>query len=118
MKAGLIATPWPGKITIGLIIISAFTMATEAPNQNHLEASTPNEILKKQAFEILDLKCNACHRKQNPFMVFKEKNMSKRAKNIYQMVYVQRRMPKGNEIRLSNEEYSQLEKWLKTQEIY
>jgi uncharacterized membrane protein len=117
MKARLITGQWPGALMLGLIIASAFQMATRSPNQHHLEISVSNDKLKKEAFKILDLKCNICHRKQNPFMVFKEKNMSRRAKKIYKMVFVERRMPKGNEIRLTNEEYNQLEEWLKTQEI-
>lgn len=51
-------------------------------------------------------------------MIFKEKNMEKRAKKIYQNVFVERSMPKGNEIRLTEEEYATLEKWLFTQEIF
>ncbi len=51
-------------------------------------------------------------------MVFKEKNMSKRAPKIYQVVFVERRMPKGNEVRLTDEEYSKLKKWLLTQNIF
>ena len=34
------------------------------------------------------------------------------------MVFAERRMPKGNEIRLTYEEYATLEKWLFTQEIF
>ena len=77
-----------------------------------------SDVLQRQALEILETKCNVCHRKQNPLMVFKEKNMSKRAARIYKMVYVERRMPKGNEVRLTNQEYTKLEQWLFTQNIF
>ena len=80
-----------------------------------IDSSDP---LKKAAFGILDEKCNVCHRKKNPFMVFNSKNMSKRAPKIYKMVFVERKMPKGNEVRLTNEEYIKLEKWLFTQNIF
>lgn len=76
------------------------------------------EELKKEALQILELKCNVCHRKQNPFMVFKEKNMEKRAPKINQMVFIERRMPKGDEIKLSKEEYTQLKNWLASLSIY
>jgi uncharacterized membrane protein len=74
--------------------------------------------LNKEALDILEVKCNACHRRQNPFMVFNLKNMEKRAPKIYKMVFIDRRMPKGDEFRLSNEEYNKLEKWLYAQNIY
>lgn len=67
---------------------------------------------------MLDTKCNVCHRKQNPFMVFKEKNMEKRAPKIYQQVFIERRMPKGNETRLTPVEFTTLEKWLSTEQIF
>ncbi len=70
--------------------------------------------LKEQAFEVLATKCNVCHRRQNPFMVFKLNNMDKRAPRIYRAVFVQKRMPKGDDIRLTSEEYAALEQWLKT----
>lgn len=118
MKARLITTLWLGTITAVLILFSSFDTPPEGANEHLPMLSTSEKTLKKQAFEILDTKCNVCHRKQNPFMIFKEKNISKRAKKIYQMVYIERKMPKGNDIRLTNEEYTTLEKWLFTQEIF
>ena len=73
--------------------------------------------IKKEAFDILEGKCNVCHRKQNPFMLFNLKNMEKRAPKIYKMVFVDRRMPKGDKFPLSIEEYTKLQKWLNTQNI-
>ena len=70
-----------------------------------------------EAFKVLESKCNVCHRKQNPFMVFKLKNMEKRAVKIHRMVFLERRMPKGNDIHLTKKEYSTLKKWLSTQNI-
>ena len=74
-----------------------------------------SELLKTQAYNILRHKCNGCHKKQNPFMVFSEKNMSKRSEKIYEQVFVKQRMPKGNEVKLTNEEYSLLKNWLLTE---
>lgn len=106
-------------ILAGLIILlSAF----ESPDLNvAYPRSSPlmSEVLQRQALEILETKCNVCHRKQNPLMIFKDKNMSKRAAKIYKMVFIEHRMPKGNEVRLTNqEEYTKLEQWLFTQNIY
>lgn len=70
--------------------------------------------LKTKALKILQNKCNVCHKKRNPFMIFKQKNMDKRAKRIYKQVFVKKRMPKGDEVKLTKEEYNILETWLKT----
>lgn len=104
-----------GLLTALLVLLSSF-----APPHSPQEMSptgTGNE-LKRKAFTVLDTKCNVCHRKKNPFMVFNEKNMARRARKIYRMVYMERKMPKGTDIRLTNEEYAMLEKWLFTQEIF
>jgi len=76
---------------------------------------SPENQLKNDAFQVLDTKCNICHLRQNPFMIFKPKNMEKRANLIHEMVFVQRRMPKGDDIKLTKNEYGLLEDWLKTQ---
>ena len=81
------------------------------------EVVTSLHDLEREAFRILDTKCNVCHRKKNPFMVFSLKNMKKRSRKIYRQVFVERRMPKGDEIRLTKDEYNTLEKWLSTQNL-
>lgn len=68
--------------------------------------------LKQAAFELLDAKCNVCHRKQNPFKIFSLKNMEKYAAKIHKQVFVLRRMPKGDQIKLTDEEYQLLQDWL------
>lgn len=85
---------------------------------DYQEAQVSSEKLRKVALEILNSKCNVCHRKRNPFMVFKESNMSKRAKKIYRAVFVEQRMPKGSRIKLTKKEYLSLEEWLLTEEIF
>lgn len=103
-----------------LIIFIAKTVFANS-SENHLpnnNSYTGAVELKKEALKILELKCNVCHKKQNPFMVFKEKNIEKRASKINQMVFIERRMPKGDEIKLSKEEYTQLKNWLASLNIY
>ena len=75
------------------------------------------EVLKKEALEVLVTQCNVCHRKKNPFMVFKAKNMSKRAERIYRAVFVEKRMPKGTENRLTEVESQKLKNWLVSENI-
>lgn len=72
----------------------------------------PSEDVKKQAFSILKNKCNTCHRKKNPFMIFTEKNMSKRAPRIKKQVFELKRMPKKSGIQLTQEEYVTLKNWI------
>jgi len=74
--------------------------------------------VKDEAFEVLESKCNVCHRKQNPFKIFSLKNMNKHAPKIHQQVFVLKRMPKGDEIKLTKEEYQTLKKWLQSQNIF
>lgn len=72
--------------------------------------SLENE-LKNKSFEILNSKCNICQRKQNPFKIFKLKNMDKYAPRIYQQVFIKKRMPKGDQIKLTDKEYQTLNGW-------
>ena len=116
MKKISISILWLGILAAGFILLTAFHQHSEIIQEDHSLLLDSDDVLKKDAFEILDIKCNVCHRKQNPFMVFNLKNMEKRAPKIYKLVFMERRMPKGNEIRLTNEEYS-LKKWLLTQKI-
>jgi len=100
-----------GIIVAALIILTAFRGNTDA----NTSVIAPNDPLIKEVFTILDTKCNSCHRKQNPFMVFKEKTLQRRASKIYKAVFIEKRMPKGTATNLSLEEYTKLESWLLTQ---
>lgn len=103
------------KVTLALFTLMGFLLFEEPLSFNEVTVSQHSEVLRSKAFKILDSKCNICHRKQNPFMVFSLKNMEKRAGKIYTQVYVKKRMPKGKEIKLTQGEYSVLENWLNTQ---
>ena len=78
------------------------------------EVRPPNDV-KADAYDILKSKCNVCHNKQNPFMVFNENNMVRRAEKIYNAVFFTGRMPKGDEYTLSEQEISTLKNWLESQ---
>lgn len=80
--------------------------------------SKPESDLKKEASQILKSKCNVCHKKKNPFKVFSLKNMDRHASEIHKQVFVYRRMPKGNRVKLTDKEYQSLKKWLKSKNIY
>jgi len=106
-----------GIFTALFIILIAFNHSSVAQQEIKIILIKGTKKLKKEALSILVTKCNSCHKKQNPFMIFKEKNMSKRAPKIYQMVFVERIMPKGNEVKLSNEEYKKLKQWLFSEDV-
>ena len=117
MKLSFIILTGLGILLIGPLGHHVFDPSPVQPKPDIEIIHHPSLELKKAAFKILDTRCNVCHRRQNPFMLFKEKNMAKRAKKIYQMVFVEQRMPKGDDIKLTQDEYDTLEKWLKTQKI-
>ncbi len=104
-------------LKVVFIFLTAFTTNSEPFTGDHPNVIHADDELKKEALKILEEKCNVCHRKQNPFMIFNQKNMVKRAPKIYKMVFIDRRMPKGDQIRLTTEEYKKLEKWLLPQKI-
>lgn len=67
-----------------------------------------------KAFRILDTKCNVCHTKRNSRRIFTTENMDSWSDDVYRQVFVKKRMPKGNEIRLEAAEYSLLFAWIKS----
>lgn len=109
---------WWLVIIIAFLFSTAFRLVGDISVTGHSSYQhETNDGLKLAAFEVLDTKCNVCHRRQNPFRVFSLKNMEKHASKIYKQVIVKRRMPKGDIIRLTNEEFLVLEKWLLTQNL-
>ncbi len=105
----------PTLVVIGIAIIAAFRQPMPQ-SVSGLPQSEPIDTLKQAALDVLQTKCNICHRKQNPFKVFSEKNMVKHASKIHKQVFVKQRMPKGD-IKLTTAEYSTLKEWLSTQTI-
>ena len=100
------------------IMSAAVLMSTKACPKTTPYTTTQklvvDESLKKQAFSILKNKCNSCHIKKNPFMVFSEKNMTKRAPKINKQVFVLQRMPKKEGTPLTANEYNTLKTWIES----
>ncbi len=93
-----------------LFLISIGTLASIPKNQ---DAVVPIVLEKqKAAFEILSKKCNVCHRSKNQSKVFILENMNRFARRINRQVFVWKRMPKGNEITLSDKEKKTLKIWI------
>lgn len=90
----------------------------EDPQGNHLHAYFQVEIdLEKAVLSILESKCNVCHKRQNPFRVFKHKNLDKNAPKIKEQVFVKKRMPKGDKIKLTDQELTTLSTWLSSKNL-
>ena len=103
---------WLCIYTAGLILQSTFTMATEKPNSKYLKVYSSEEILRKEAFEILDSKCNVCHRKQNPSWSSKKRICPRGQKKSIRWSLLNGECPW--ETISTNEEYEKLKKWLFT----
>lgn len=107
------------QVLTGIALVFIFSHFLNAENNPKVVPAVYTEgNLKSAAFKILETKCNTCHKRQNPFMVFKEKNMEKRAQKINEMVFIERKMPKGNDVKLSPQEYTTLKNWLASLSIY
>ena len=80
--------------------------------------SSYNHSIKKiKAFEILKMKCNICHVKQNRKKIFSLDNMDLFGSKIQRQVFEKKRMPKGKKITLTGSEIVTLKNWLKTLNI-
>ena len=101
---------------LGVLIAAAMILLLSAFSPS-LSDRVVTDNPRLEAFKVLQTKCNVCHEKQNRMMVFNEKNMIKRAKRIYRAVFIEKKMPKGNEVQLTTEDFARLEKWLLTQNI-
>jgi len=98
-----------------LLIISFFCLGMASQHNFYAFSDSlvvqdpPNK--KELAFKVLQTKCNVCHEQKNKRMIFTLDNMDSRGKKIYRQVFKWKRMPKGNEIKLTAEELTQLKSW-------
>jgi uncharacterized membrane protein len=102
------------KGTVIILLIGScysFQSGTNAQTPDHYQGGD----LKLRALTILQTKCNVCHQTKNPRKVFTNDNMGVLAPKIYKQVFVKRRMPKGDEIKLTAQEEQVLMSWLQTQ---
>jgi uncharacterized membrane protein len=104
-------------VALNSVAVSSTDFVSEADTFMGVSLNILNRVedMKEKAFKVLETKCNVCHRKKNPFMIFNRRNMGRRAPKIHKAVFVARRMPKGDEVRLSAEEYRTLKEWLSSQ---
>ena len=69
--------------------------------------------VKKEAFKILESKCNDCHRIEKKESIFSLENMDMYARKINRQVFIFKVMPKGDEVKLSDKEKASLKTWIK-----
>jgi uncharacterized membrane protein len=107
------------KLIIGILISFSVNSEDTYTSVEHIkeqaELHTSNCLIRnprEKAFQILDNKCNVCHRKLNMRRVFTAENMDAWANDIYKQVFVKRRMPKGKKIKLTTNEYQDLLTWI------
>jgi len=100
-----------------IIIAAYFSVITDIISTTKLKPNytIPISIPKQEAFTVLEIQCNTCHRDQNPSKVFTPDNMNGFAKKIKRQVFVWKRMPKGKNNNLSEEEKQILKTWLNHQ---
>jgi uncharacterized membrane protein len=103
----------------GLLVVVLMYGFHPAPANVHPGpvAGRKGDSVKDQALTILQGKCNVCHERQNPGKVFTTANMETHAPKIYKQVFVKQRMPRGNTIKLSQEEKDTLLRWLEMQGV-
>jgi uncharacterized membrane protein len=100
MKTMLVAR----NLCVALMVLLVLTSNARAPQRQSDK--------KMKALEVLKTKCNVCHIKKNPRRIFNTATMEIYAEKIRQQVFVKKRMPKGKENKLTEEEYQVLAAWL------
>jgi len=95
-----------------LFLLLLFSLTIVWVTNGSSESLDATKVLKEDVIKILQAKCNRCHQAQNPSKVFTEENMNGYAKNIYRQVFRWKRMPKGDNIRLTEEEKTILNHWI------
>lgn len=107
---------WLGILQAALALIFSITYKPEVHSLARIGSvkTDSTELLKADALRVLQAKCNICHKKQNPFMIFKTKNMEKRAPKINNMVFISGKMPKGDQYTLTQKEFDTLKYWINT----
>lgn len=99
------------KYTILILFMIGSQLTNEGRSVDpNLQTSTDMETV----YNILNTKCNSCHKEKNPSKVFTVENMNGFAKRINKQVFVWKRMPKGNKIKLTNQEKAILKNWINT----
>lgn len=111
-------------VTLAMLLIGFVTTVSVNSMNTYESVEANNELTgfydssylskntSEKAFQILDHKCNVCHRKRNKRRVFTSENMDTWANDIYSQVFVKKRMPMGKKTKLTSNEYEELLTWI------
>lgn len=104
---------YPFRLLPTLLCLLVTCHASGQRTQVYSERNTrDDDVARGQALDILQQRCNTCHRNDNPRKVFTGANMEKNAGDIYRQVFLYRRMPKNAPASLTAAEKAILERWL------
>jgi len=92
------------KVLIAIVVIVSSVLSPKTLMENNEK--------QQRALHVLVQKCNVCHRIENPKKVFTIDNMNGFAPKINRQVFVWKRMPKGNKIKLTVKEKQELKNWI------
>lgn len=98
------------KLTLIVLMLIAYFLIQPGVHAQTREVMS-DASLKQDALAVLVHKCNICHRSATPKRVFNYQNMDKYAAKIYKQVFIKKRMPKGEKIKLNENELLLLKKW-------
>lgn len=102
---------------LSLLILTICLLSGRSSSEQRLAPiANPTTVFspKEQAYSILQSKCNGCHANRNKRMVFTLGNMDGLSEKINQQVFIKKRMPRGNQIELSEHEKYKLKTWIES----
>ncbi|ASV28939.1 hypothetical protein [Maribacter cobaltidurans] len=98
---------------LALLTFSEFTSLEPVQRISSQNTVSEQDSFKKNAFNVLEKKCNVCHVSKKRVQNFTLQNMDSLSKEINKQVFVKKKMPKGNKIALSVEDIETLKLWLR-----
>ncbi len=94
-----------------LLVLPSATIESSPPPPSFHEYEVSDQIVEK-AFLILQTKCNDCHGQKKKNAILTKENMNQFAEKINKQVFIKKKMPKGDEIKLTEEELGVLKNWV------
>lgn len=78
---------------------------------SNAQAQSPAAKMTDSTWEVLEVRCNECHREKKKEWVFNRKTVHYLASSINEQVFIKKKMPKGKP-KLTEEESQTLQDWL------
>tara|TARA_R110002167_G_scaffold70077_1_gene197340 strand:- start:91 stop:414 length:324 start_codon:yes stop_codon:yes gene_type:complete len=100
-----------------IFIIQFANWNTEINSSTYLEPISQKEELKKEAYLILNAKCNFCHTQKKNRVIFTLENMDSLSTSIELQVFINKKMPKGRKNKLTLVDEAKLKRWIESLKI-